>query len=226
MRSIFLLIVGVLAFSSVRAQVIDKKNVDSTTTRVDTLKKPGYINKGRIAGRKAIRRSLIVPGLGQMYNYGLVVDDVKRGVYQDKRVLQKIYIIGKISLIYAGGALLVSSYIDNNNKYKQFLRELQYRELNKTAAYMPGNGLQLYVGDQGKQALYTGKAIYKNNREVVLISLAVLYGANVVDAYVTARLKYHDVDNQLSYKISPTLINASPVYGFKPVPGLKFSLKL
>ncbi|WP_379084440.1 DUF5683 domain-containing protein [Pedobacter sp. UC225_65] len=225
MRSIFLLIVGVLAFGSVRAQVIDKKNVDSSTTRIDTLKKPGYINKGRIAGRKAIRRSLIVPGLGQMYNYGLVVDDVKRGVYPDKRVLQKIYIVGKISLIYAGGALLVSSYIDNNNKYKQFLRELQYRQVNP-GKILEGNGLEGYTGDQGLQALYTGKAIYKNNREVVLISLAVLYGANVVDAYVTARLKYHDVDNQLSYKISPTLINASPVYGFKPVPGLKFSLKL
>ncbi len=39
MRSIFLLIVGVLAFGSVRAQVIDKKNVDSNTTRIDTLKK-------------------------------------------------------------------------------------------------------------------------------------------------------------------------------------------
>lgn len=226
MRGIFLLIVGVLTFGSLRAQqVIDKKNVDSSATRIDTLKKTGYINKGRIAGRKAIRRSLIIPGLGQMYNYGLVVDDVKRGVYPDKRVLQKIYIVGKISLIYAGGALLVSSYIDNNNKYKQFLRELQYRQVNP-GKILEGNGLEGYTGDQGLQALYTGKAIYKNNREVVLISLAVLYGANVVDAYVTARLKYHDVDNQLSYKITPTLINASPVYGFMPVPGLKLSLKL
>lgn len=227
MRVLFLLIVGVFAFSSVKAQeIIGKKNIDSTDSKTDTLKKPEYINKGKIAGRKAIRRSLIVPGLGQMYNYGLVVEDVKRGVYPDKRVLQKIYIVGKIGLIYAGGALLVSSYIQNNNMYKQFLRELQYRELHPNEPYMPDNGLANYVGDQGKQALYTGKAIYKNNREVVLISLAVLYGANIIDAYVTARLKYHNVENELSYKISPTLINSSPMYGFKPVPGLKFTLRL
>lgn len=222
MRILFLLIVGVLTFTSVKAQeVIGKKNVDSAAANIDTLKKTDYINKGRIAGRKAIRRSLIMPGLGQMYNYGLVVDDVKRGVYPDKRVLQKIYIVGKISLIYVGGALLVTSFIDNNRMYRAALAELQYRKLNPREPNRP-NQFERYETTY----LTTGKAIYKNNREVVLISLAVLYGANVLDAYVTARLKYHNVENELSYKISPTLINASPMYGFKPLPGLKLSLKL
>lgn len=222
MRILFLLIVGVLTFTSVKAQeVIGNKNADTTTGRVDTLKGPKYINKGRIAGRKAIRRSLILPGLGQVYNYGLVVDDVKRGVYQDKRVWQKIYIVGKIGLIYTGGALLVSSFIDNNRMYRASLAELQWRQQNPT---LPNRDNQFVRYETSY--LTTAKAIFKNNREVVLISLAVLYGANVIDAYVTARLKYHNVENELSYQISPTLINASPMYGFKPLPGLKLTLKL
>jgi hypothetical protein len=218
---LFLIFSFSIAFTNVKAQNrVPKKSLDTTLTKkTDT---GGYINKGKVAGRKAIRRSLFFPGLGQMYNYGLVVNDVKSGFYSDKRVLQKIYIIGKIGLIYGGGTLLVTSYIDNNAKYKQFLSELQYRQLNGNQP-KPGNGLERYTNTD---ALITAKAIYKNNREVVLISIGALYGMNVLDAYVTARLKYHNVENELAYKISPTLINSSTIYGYSAVPGLKLTLKL
>lgn len=220
MRGVLFLIVGFLTFASAKAQVtFDTKTPAPKQSEADT---PKYINKGKIAGRKAIRRSLIFPGLGQIYNYGLVVDDVKSGVYKDKRVWQKIYIIGKVGAIYGGGALLVTSYIDNNQKYRQFLKELQYRQANNNKPD-PNGSLALYTNTS---ALITAKNIYKNNREVVLISLAVLYGANVVDAYVTARLKYHNVENDLAYKISPTLINSNTMYGFNAVPGIKLTLRL
>lgn len=121
-----------------------------------------------------------------------------------------------------GGYLLVSSYIDNNNKYKQFLAELQYRRLNNEQPD-PNGGLTEYTNSAN---LIVAKNIYKNNREVVLISVVGLYLLNVVDAYVTARLKYHTVENDLSYKLSPTLIRSDQMYGFQPAPGLKLTLKL
>lgn len=224
MRIILLLFISsLLTFTAVKAQETKvKKSLDSVATKTNLAKDTGYVNKGQIAGKKAKIRSFIFPGLGQIYNYGLVVNDVKSGYYGDKRVLQKIYIVGKIGLIYGGGYLLVSSYIDNNNKYHRFLTELQYRRANNGTPD-PNGGLELYTNTDN---LIIAKNIYKNNREVVLISMVGLYLLNVVDAYVTARLKYHSVENDLSYKISPTLIQSDQLYGFQPTPGLKLTLKL
>lgn len=201
--------------------VLPKKGRVSADTTV--IPKTEYVNKGKIAAKKAIYRSLIFPGLGQIYNYGLVVDDVKSGRVEGKKVLQKAYIIGKIGAIYAGGTLLVLSYIDNDNNYKLFLRELQYRKLNNDQPD-PNNGLSQYPNTN---ALTVAKGIYKRNREVVLISLVGLYGLNVLDAYVTARLKYFNVDDRLSIKLSPTIINSDIMLGYaQATPALKLTLKL
>lgn len=224
MRAFLLSVVIFFAFAAAMAQnPVTPKNTDSSTTKLDTIAPAGYINKGRIAGQKAIYRSLIFPGLGQIYNYGLVVDDVKSGVAGGKRIGQKMYIIGKIGAIYAGGTLLVMSFIDNNNNYNLFLRELQYRQLNNDQPD-PNNGLSQYTNTS---ALTLAKNIYKRNREVVLISLLGLYGLNVLDAYVTARLKYFNVDDTLSLKLSPTIMNSNTMYGYSNfVPALKITLKL
>ena len=213
----------VLTFTVLKAQVPRVKTpLDSVSLKSPIDNQMDYVNKGKIAGKKAIRRSLIFPGLGQIYNYSLVVNDVKSGYYGDKRVLQKIYIIGKIGLIYGGGYLLATSYLDNNRKYHRFLTELQYRRANNGTPD-PNGGLELYTNTEN---LIVAKNIYKNNREVVLFSMVGLYLLNVVDAYVTARLKYHSVENDLSYKISPTLIQTDNIYGFQPAAGLKLTLKL
>lgn len=224
MRAFLLSVVLCFAFTLVKAQIPTIPIRPDTTAKLDTLAPAKYINQGRIAGRKAVYRSLIFPGLGQVYNYGLVVDDVKAGRTQGKRIGQKMYLIGKIGAIYAGGTMLVMSYIENNNNYNRFLRELQYRRINNTNDAMPDNGLERY---ETIESLTTGKNIYKRNREVVLISLVGLYGLNVLDAYVTARLKYFNVDETLSFKISPTTINSNTMFGFNNVtPALKLTLRL
>ena len=224
MRAFLLSVIFCSVFTLVKAQIPITTTRPDTTAKLDTLAPAKYVNQGKIAGKKAVYRSLIFPGLGQVYNYGLVVDDVKAGRTQGKRVGQKIYIIGKIAAIYGGGTMLVMSYIDNNNNYKRFLRELQYRRANNTNDAMPDNGLERY---ETIESLTTGKNIYKRNREVVLISLVGLYGLNVLDAYVTARLKYFNVDETLSFKISPTTINSNPMFGSNNIaPALKLTLRL
>lgn len=221
MRAFLLSVALCFAFTWVTAQKPVRSIKPDTTAKLDTLAPPKYINQGKIAGQKAVYRSLIFPGLGQIYNYGLVVDDVKAGRTQGKRIGQKLYIIGKIGAIYAGGTILVMSFIDNNNNYNLFLKELQYRQLYGKSD--PANGLERY----DTNGLTLAKNIYKRNREVVIISLLGLYGLNVLDAYVTARLKYFNVDETLSIKLSPTLINSNTMYGFSNVtPALKLTLKL
>jgi hypothetical protein len=223
MRAFLLSVIFCFVFTLVKAQIPTTTARPDTTAKLDTLAPAKYVNQGKIAGKKAVYRSLIFPGLGQVYNYGLVVDDVKAGRTQGKRVGQKIYIIGKIAAIYGGGTMLVMSYIDNNNNYKRFLRELQYRQLNNNQPD-PDNGLTQYPD---ASALTVAKNIYKRNREVVLISLVGLYGLNVLDAYVTARLKYFNVDETLSFKISPTTINSNPMFGSNNIaPALKLTLRL
>ncbi len=218
------LVLALGIFTTVKAQdpVILPRTDSLAKHSLDTLPAAPYINEGKIAGKKAISRSLIFPGLGQLYNYGLVVKDIRSGRYEGKRIGDKLFIIGKIGAIYAGGTMLVKSYIENNDAYNKYLKELQYRSLNKDEP-LPGNGLERV----NTQSLYTAKSIAKNNREVVLISIAGLYGINVLDAYVSARLRYVNVDDQLAIKFSPTLIPSSSMYGYQMfTPALKLTLRL
>ncbi|MBP8067634.1 MAG: hypothetical protein KAY27_03640 [Pedobacter sp.] len=191
--------------------------------QVDTLAKPAPVNKGKIAGNKAFKRSLILPGLGQAYNYGLIVDDIKTGRLKTKGFGKKLAIIGKIGGIYVAGTMLTLSYIENDKNYRLFLKELQYRQLNNGEPDPNGS----LAGYRDTQNLYTGKAIYKNNREVVLVFIGVTYAINVVDAYVTARLKYLNVEESLGFQIRPSLINSNTMYGYHSfTPALKLTLKL
>jgi hypothetical protein len=222
MRIRLILLVVFASFAAVKAQnPVVAKPVDSGKFRTDTLAAPAYVNEGKIAGRKAFRRSLVFPGLGQIYNYGLVVQDVKNGRTQGKKVGQKIYIIAKIAAIYAGGTMLVMSYSDNRMLYKEVLAELQYRQVNK-APNLAGRFAEYTDTD----ALNVAKSIYKRNSQIVLISLVGLYAVNAIDAYVTTRLKFFNIEDNLALKVSPSLINANTMYGFNAVPSLKLTFKL
>ena len=152
-----------------------------------------------------------------------VVDDVKNNRVEGKRVAQKLYILGKTAAIYVGGTILVLSYLDNRAQYKDFLAELQYRQINSDQAN-PNGGLGQYT----TSGLTVAKNITNRNSQIVLLSLAGLYGLNVLDAYITARLKYFNIDETLSLKIAPSIINNTTMYGYTTpaIPALKLTLKL
>jgi hypothetical protein len=221
MYKVTALFVCMLAAIAVKAQEPTKPA--AVQSKTDTIAPAPYINKGKIAGRKAIRRSLILPGLGQVYNYGLIVKDIKSGAVSGKKIGQKLGIVGKIGAIYVAGTMLTLSYIDNNRKYHQLLTELQYRQVHNDQPD-PNGSLQEYTNTE---ALYTAKAIYKSNREIVLVSLGLTYGLNVLDAYVTARLKYVNVDENLGFKIAPSVITSNTMYGYQSItPAFKLTLRL
>jgi len=205
-RQIWLICFLVLASFTVKAQDPITIKADSTgakVARVDTLKS-NYVNVGKVAARRAIIRSAIIPGWGQFGN-GL---NVYRGI--------------KIAAIYTGATLLTMSYIDNNNKYNEFLAELRDRQ---------ANGGRSVVGspyfDVKTAGLTAAKDTYRRNREVVIFSMIGLYGIQVVEAYVDARLKYFDVGDDLAIRIKPSVISSGTMLGYQSfVPAIKVSFKL
>ena len=68
MRTFLLSVVLCVVFTSVNAQTPVGSLKPDTTAKLDTLAAPKYINQGKIAGQKAVYRSLLFPGLGQIYN--------------------------------------------------------------------------------------------------------------------------------------------------------------
>ncbi|AOM77203.1 DUF5683 domain-containing protein [Pedobacter steynii] len=207
MSKIFLLSVF-LFFASFAARsqevLVNKKDSTALTPvakKVDTLK-PKYVNPGKIAGRRAMIRSAMLPGLGQIRN-GFTF---YRGL--------------KVAGIYTGATLLTLSFIDNNKNYHIFLDELLARQNN---GGKPVNPRYASVSDQG---LITAKDTFKRNKEVIIFSYVGLYLLNIVEAYIDARLKYFDVGD-VAVKFSPTVINmnTNSMYGLStPAAGLKLSL--
>ena len=194
-----LLFIAALAASGQDKFTVKGDSLKRTPVKMDT----GYVNLGKIAGRRAAIRSAIIPGWGQ-YGNGLTI---YRGI--------------KIAAIYTGGTLLAISYIQNNQKYHEYLAELQYRALHGES---PGGSPLFNIGTQG---LLTAKDIYRRNREVVIFSFIGLYAVNIIEAYVDARLSYFDIGENLAIKISPTVIGSNTMYGYNAfTPGLKIAFRL
>lgn len=212
-----LLFVASIAASAQEVTPIKKDSVlvNPVKNKTDTLK-PKYINPGKIAGRRAMIRSAMLPGLGQIRS-GF---NLYRGL--------------KVAGIYTGATLLTLSYIDNNKSYHIFLTELQERQkaLDYDAALKANGGdpskVNLPKGNPSKdyvnvstQNLITAKDTYRRNKDVILFSFVGLYLLNVVDAYVDARLKYFDVGD-VAIKITPTTINNNTMFGNNTMYGFNF----
>lgn len=202
-------------------RAVPQKNIriDSSSKRQDTTKVK-YINPGKIAGRKAIFKSLIVPGWGQLYNNQLLRDKLNAKGEKTGHFWQKTYTLSKVGIIYGGFTLLTISYIDNRNNYKIFLKEATYRQLN------PGKKENPDLIRYGDTNVTDAQAIYKRNTQIIIFSYVAVYGVQVIDAYVAARLNFFNIDDSVAMKIMPSLINSqNSMYGFNVMPALKVSLR-
>jgi len=200
--------------------------IDSSAKKQDTAKVK-YINPGKIAGRKAIFKSLIIPGWGQLYNNQLLNDKLNARGEKTGHFWQKTYTLSKVGIIYGGFTLLTLSYIDNRSNYKIFLKEAQVRAFNKLetdpAKKQPVNPDLVRYGDSN---VTDAQAIYKRNTQIVIFSYFAVYAVQVIDAYVAARLNFFNIDDSVALKVTPSLmINQNAMYGFNTMPALKVSLK-
>jgi len=209
---------------TIRAAPIKAVRMDTASKKADTIK---YVNPGKVAGRKAVFRSMLIPGWGQLYNNQLLNDKLNAKGEKTGHFWQRTYTLGKVGLIYGGFGALTFSYIESRKNYKIFLTEAQNRAFNKAQTdptkLRPVNPDLTRYGDTN---VLDAQAIYKRNSQIVIFSYFAVYAVQIIDAYVAARLNFFDVDDKLSLNVSPAIINNPDfMYGFNHAPALKLSLK-
>jgi hypothetical protein len=223
----YLLIVGLLAGISFTAMAqkpdtssaASKSKTDTLiSTKRDTVVARSFAPKKREkvyhpdsthSPQKAIMRSLMIPGWGQLYNHRW----------------------WKVPVIYGGMGLLGWAIVFNSTYYKEFLALAIYRE----HGIVPGpkdkyyNEYQLYAS-QPDQAIYDAQDAYRRNRDLSILGLVGAWGINVVDAYIDAKfINSYTMDNNLSMKITPAVLN-QPMYAQNLngsfIPGIKITFTL
>jgi hypothetical protein len=160
---------------------------------------------------KAVIRSMILPGLGQVYNHQW----------------------WKVPIIYTALGLLGDAYFFNERYYREFLALSKARE-RPYLAPLPGskyyNDYILYQGQQ-TQTIYNIKDSYRRDRDLSIMGFAAFWGVQMVDAYIDAKFKHsYTMDTDLSYNVGPTIINQQSLYAQSLnspiIPGIKLTFIL
>ncbi|RYY32390.1 MAG: hypothetical protein EOP46_19095 [Sphingobacteriaceae bacterium] len=180
--------------------VAAKPAVDTAAIKKDIKKPPVPASKvaerryhpdSAHSPRRAVMRSLMIPGWGQLYN-------------------KKWW---KVPVIYTGIGLLGSAIVFNQRYYNQFVVLARYRQRGIT----PNPGDPYYrEHNEFLQApdSYINNAVdgYRRNRDLSILGVLGAWGIQMIDAYVDAKFIHsYTMDNDLSIKVSPGLID-QPMY--------------
>lgn len=128
--------------------------------------------------RKALFMSLVVPGMGQVYN-------------------RKYW---KVPIIYGAGGFFGYYIGYNHHKYVQF-RDAILNGTEGEPALIEG---RQYPWDQ----LDNGRDYFRRYRDLSVLGLGAIYLLNVIDAMIDAHFFTYDVSDDLSLDIRPTLLNS------------------
>ncbi len=166
------------------------------TTKMFYAQKQDTIPK-KHSPKLAAKLSIILPGLGQVYN-------------------KKYW---KIPIIYAGiGTLGYLSYRQNIH-YNNFKNA--YKELSTTN---PNGYYYMYNTTFTLSGLDAGKNYYRRNRDFYIILTAGVYVLNILDAAVDAHLFDFDVSDNIAIQINPSYIYLP--YANSPNASVKICLNL
>ncbi len=132
--------------------------------------------------RIATRRSLIFPGLGQMYN---------REYW-------------KLPIVYGALAIPTYTYIFNNS----YLKELRFAYEARYKAAQTGDSTDYYTLDPiykkaDVASIQSARNATIKNRDYSLLWFFIVWGLNVADATVFGHLKNFDVSSDLTLNIKP-----------------------
>ncbi len=191
-------------FRNPRARTNPRDTIKSVSKKSTAIKKNENAvvkDSARLAlekmPRKAMIRSIIFPGLGQLYN--------KRW--------------WKLPLVYGGFFSIWLVYDFNQRYYKEYLSEVQYRTLHNQEA-TPKYAAYRY------EAIVNAKDYYRRNRDLSILGGVAFYAIQVIDAYVDAKLFRYDISDELSLKVIPSFQTQSIYNAYAPVPSLKIRLSL
>ncbi len=148
--------------------------------------------------KKALFRSGVIPGWGQLYNHRW----------------------WKVPIIYGGLALLGDVIVYNQNNYNIFLKEAQLRE----KGILAGRNSSLTAVSDADVISYTD--IFRRDRDLGILGFLGGWGIQMIDAYIDAKfIQRFTMDNDLSLKIKPGIFN-QPMYGSNSFGTLKAGLSL
>lgn len=106
----------------------------------------------------------------------------------------------KLPVIYGLTGVFIYSFDYNNNQYNKY-----------TNAYIDfkSGKIDNFEGYTSADVLDDIRDNYKRNRNLNVISLAVVYMLNVIDATVDAHFFEYDISDDLSLNVQPSLLNAN-----------------
>lgn len=129
--------------------------------------------------RTAVRKSMILPGWGQIQN----------GRWW------------KVPIVVGGFVGIGYSYDFARKNYRKFLAEAQYRTLN------PGPGEFLYpeFAAYSTEGVIMAKDFYRRNRDLSILAGLGFYAIQLIDAYVDAKFFRYDISDDFSFNVKPSL---------------------
>ena len=159
--------------------------------------------------QKSVWLAAVVPGLGQIYN---------RQYW-------------KVPIIYAGTLGLVYGITWNDRMYVDYRKGyVDLMDNNPDTNYFnyllpEGVVLDSSNKDYYTRTIKTKLDTYRRNRDLCIITTAVLYLLSIIDAYVDAQLFDYDISPDLSLQVTPTIIAPSSSYEQDSSVGLSCKLK-
>jgi hypothetical protein len=175
-----------------KAQTVNPAGINSTKQFNWTKKEKIYHPDSSHSSDKAVLRSLILPGWGQVYNRS----------------------IWKTPLIYGGLSLLTFSAISNQRTYKEFLTLSRYRNAGapkKGAPYY--DEYVLYTNGNypvSNERIAAARENARRNRDLCILGIVGIWGIQAIEAYIDGKMIHsYSVDNNLSINIRPGLNQAA-----------------
>lgn len=137
---------------------------------------------------KTALSSAILPGLGQIKNKQII----------------------KVPIIYAGLGTTLAIALYNQSQYID-LRDAYRIRIDGDSTTIDVYDINCGSGEVplSNQRLLTFRDEYKRDRDFFLILTGLVYGLNIIDAYVFAHLKSFEIDDNLTLKPN---INVNPIF--------------
>jgi hypothetical protein len=201
--SLFLLI-GVLATEKTKAQSAAPAFIESEALFSDTdlsFSRTDSVLRRYPDPKKVLRRSMIIPGWGQITN---------------KQVW-------KVPIVYGllGGLIYYSTYLTRT--YHDY-RAAYYNVINGADSDFRFGATPSYIQSTNTTLLRARRNQFRNRRDFIYVGIFLAYALNAVDAYVYAHLRNFDVSDDLTMKagLKPQIFYAAG----EPVMGMSLSLNL
>jgi len=198
-NSVLVLLLAVLIFKPLNAQYLQKSNFDSVPEITFYYSDSSEVNKFPNP-KMVLRRSLIIPGWGQITN---------------KQAWKVPIVYGLI-----GGLGYYSVYL--TKQYHDY-RAAYYNSFDSNTDLRFGPTPERLIG-QTAAGLKSNRDFLRNRRDFIYVTIFLSYVLNAVDAYVFAHLRSFDVSDDLSMnrKFKPNTIT-TPLIGDIPSVSLSIS---